>query len=168
MDMHSFVKNLSAISSLAILLGCSDINDSWEVKGGGYLKYSIDGGKSYTIELDADDVVRPDYGRSYFQLQTRLKESSRGDQFSIVVNRPTLGANSADPTYSWMIAERSEKGYLMGDSNIVKFDQKDNDTIWTADIDLRFQDCRKGDCENQTGSLHVKGRLRYWVGVEDR
>lgn len=168
MDMHSLAKNLSAIFSLAFMVGCSEINDSWEVKGGGYLKYTINDGKSYTIELDAGDVVRPDYGRSYFQLQTRLSESSRGDQFSIVVNRPKLGNNEADPTYSWMITERSEKGYLTGDSNIVRFDQKDNDTTWTANIDLHFQDCRKGDCSNQTATLHIKGRLRYWVGVDDR
>ena len=169
MDMRTSVKNLSAIFSLALILsGCSDINDSWEVKGGGYLKYSINDGKSYTIELDADDVIRPDYGRSYFQVQTRLKESSRGDQFSIVVNRPSLGYNNADPTYSWMIAERSEKGYLVGDSNIVHFDQKDNDTTWTANIDLHFQDCRKGDCSDQNPTLHVKGRLRYWIPYDKR
>ena len=168
MDMHRLGRNLSSISALFLLLGCSEINDSWEVKGGGYLKYSVNGGKSYTIELDADDVIRPDYGRSFFQVQTRLDASKRGDQFSIVVNRPTLGYNEADPTYSWMIAERSEKGSLVGDSNIVHFDQKDNDTTWTANIDLYFQDCRAGDCDNDKPPLHIVGRLRYWIAEDDR
>ena len=168
MDMHRLVRNLSAISTFFFLLGCTDINDSWEVKGGGYFKYTVNGGKSYTIELDADDVIRPDYGRSYFQVQTRMDESSRGDQFSIVVNRPVLGYNDADPNYSWMIAERSEKGYLVGDSNIVHFDQKDNDSTWTANIDLYFQDCRNGDCESDRKPLHIEGRLRYWIAEDDR
>ena len=65
--MHHPGRNLSAIFSIFLLLGCSEINDSWEVKGGGYFKYTVNGGSSYTIELDDDDVVRPDYGRSYFQ-----------------------------------------------------------------------------------------------------
>jgi hypothetical protein len=167
MDMHHLGQNLSAIFTLFLLLGCSEINDSWEVKGGGYLKYTINGGKSNTIELSADDVVIPDYGRSFFQVQTQMDESSRGDQFSIVVNRPKLGYNNADPSYSWMIAEKSEKAFLTGDSNIVHFDQKD-DSTWTADIDLYFQDCRTGGCKSKNPSLHVEGRLRYWIPLDDR
>ena len=168
MDMHHPGRILSAIFSLFLLLGCSEINDSWEVKGGGYLKYTVNGGKSYTIELDADDVVRPDYGRSFFQVQTQMEESSRGDQFSILVNRPKLGYNNANANYSWMIVENSEKGYLVGDSNIVHFDQKDNDSTWTAYIDLYFQDCRTGSCENDHPPLHIEGRLRYWIAEDDK
>ncbi len=168
MNMHHPGRNLSAIFSFFLLLGCSEINDSWEVKGGGYFKYTVNGGSSYTIELDDDDVVRPDYGRSYFQVQTRLSESSRGDQFSILVNRPILGYNDADRTYSWMIAEKSEKGYLVGDSNIVHFDKMDNDSTWTANVDLYFQDCRNGECEAERKPIHIKGRLRYWISEDDR
>ena len=168
MDMHHPGRDLSAVFSLFLLLGCSEINDSWEVKGGGYLKYTINGGKSYTIELDDDDVVRPKYGRSYFQVQTELSESNRGDQFSIVVNRPVLGDNDANTTYTWMIAEKSEKGYLTGDNNIVHFDRMDNDSTWTANIDLYFQDCRTGKCNNDHPPLHIEGRLRYWIAEDDK
>lgn len=164
--MRVSVCQFSAIAAL-MLLGCSEINDSWEVKGGGYFKYSVNGSKSYTIELDEDDVILPDYGRSFFQVQTRIKESSRGDQFSIVVNRPILGKNDADQTYSWMIAEKSEKGYLTGDENIVHFDQKD-DSTWTADIDMHFIDCRKGECDEEATPIHVEGRLRYWIPLDER
>lgn len=151
-----------------MLLGCSKINDSWEVKGGGYFKYTVNGSSSYTIELDEDDVILPDYGRSFFQLQTRLKESKRGDQFSVVVNRPVLGKNNADPNYSWMIAEKGEKGYLTDDDeNIVHFDQKD-DSTWTANVDLYFQDCRDGECDEDLAPIHIEGRLRYWIPLDER
>lgn len=151
---------------LCIIEGCSHLNDSWEVKGGGYLKYSINGGKEYTIELDADDVVRPNYGRSYFQVLTQIEESKRKDQFSILVNRPILGKNNADPTYSWMKEEDSRQARLVGKNNIVKFDQK-NDSTWTAFIDLQFQNCSNNDCSNES-PLHISGRLRYWISEDDR
>lgn len=164
--MRTTVLPFSAITAL-LLLGCSQINDSWEVKGGGYFKYTVNGSKSYTIELDEDDVILPDYGRSFFQMQTRLNESSRGDQFSILVNRPVLGKNHADQKYSWMIAENSAKGHLVGDDNLVKFDQKD-DSTWTANIDLQFQDCRNKDCSDQGDPIHVEGRIRYWIPLDER
>lgn len=164
--MRVSVRHIGAIAAL-MLLGCSDINNSWEVKGGGYLKYTVNGSKSYTIDLDEDDVILPDYGRSFFQLQTRIEESNRGDQFSIVINRPVLGDNGPDNTYSWMIIENSEKGYLTGDENTVHFDQKD-DSTWTANIDLHFEDCRKSGCDEDLAPIHVEGRLRYWIPLDER
>lgn len=164
--MYHLGKVLFISLAISCTIGCSDINDSWEVNGGGYLKYTFNGGKSYTIELAKDDVRRPDYGRSYFQVNTRAKESKKGDQFSIVVNRPILGENTPESGYTWMIAEKSIKGYLTGDSNVVIFDQKD-DSTWTADVDLHFSDCRSGNC-NDSIPIHIKGRLRYWVAMDDR
>lgn len=155
-----------AILPLCTMTGCTHLNDSWEVKGGGYLKYSINDGKEYTIELDVDDVIRPNYGRSFFQVLTRIDESSRKDQFSILVNRPVLGENKADPTYSWMRSQASDKGALIGQDNIVKFDQKD-DSTWTAFIDLQFQNCNKDEC-SESIPLHVTGRLRYWIPEDER
>lgn len=151
---------------MLLAVGCSEINDSWEVNGGGYFKYSVNGGKSFTIELHENDVILPDYGRSFFQVQTRIKESKRKDQFSIVVNRPILGKNNADPIYSWMISENAEKGLLTGSNNTVHFDQKD-DSTWTANVDLHFEDCRTGECKDEQ-PIHVEGRLRYWIPMDER
>ena len=48
---------LSIFPAVALgLMACSGINDSWEVKGGGYIKYKINDGKSRTVELAPDDV----------------------------------------------------------------------------------------------------------------
>lgn len=163
MFKHSFPFALLLLCTIA---GCSHLNDSWEVKGGGYLKYSINDGKEYTIELDEDDVVRPSYSRSFFQVQTRIEESSRKDQFSILVNRPVLGKNNADPTYSWMKTKDSNKKKLVGEKNIIKIDQKD-DSTWTAFVDLQFQDCSSKDCLDSI-PLHVTGRLRYWIPEDER
>ena len=152
------------------LVACSGINDSWEVKGGGYIKYKINGGESHTIELDADDVEIPFIHNShhYLYLKTRPEESSRGDQFSIMVNRPTLGNNApVQGQYSWFIAENTEKSMIYADSSIVHFDQKD-DSTWTADLSLHALDCRSGYCKESLPRLHITGRLRYWIPAEDR
>lgn len=164
--MKSKIRYFSLFSSL-LLLSCSDINNSWEVDGGGYIKYTVNGGKSHTIELDEKDVILPDYGRYFFQVKTQASESNRGDQFFIVVNRPKLGKNEADATYSWMIAERAPKAKLSGNKNIVTFDQKD-DSTWTANIDLYFQDCREIECNDKNPAIHIEGRLRYWIPLDER
>ena len=88
------------------LVACSGINDSWEVKGGGYIKYKINGGESHTIELDADDVEIPFIRNShhYLYVKTQLEESSRGDQIAFMVNNPKLGNNAPVQEYSWFMA----------------------------------------------------------------
>ena len=162
---------VSAFVAMSLgLIACSGINDSWEVKGGGYIKYKINGGESHTIELHADDVEIPFIHNShhYLYLQTRAKESSRGDQISLMVNKPTLGDNApVQGQYSWFVVENSEKGTIFADSSIVHFDQKD-DSTWTADLDLYATDCRIGHCEDTLPALHITGRLRYWIPKEDR
>ena len=87
---------LSIFPALALgLYACSGINDSWEVKGGGYIKYKINGEKSRTVELAPDDVEIPFIHNShhYLFLRTQIEESADGDQFSIMVNSPVLGDN---------------------------------------------------------------------------
>lgn len=171
--MHSTSSKLFAIaiSTTAIcgITACGKLNDSWEVKGGGYFKYRINDGESYTIELDDDDVEIP-YIRNrhhYFLVHTRLEESKRGDAFTIMVNRPVLFDNQPVPSNTWMQAENSSKAPLTGSGNIVHFDQKD-DSTWTADIDLQFMDCRTGKCDEKLKPLHVTGRFRYWIPEEYR
>lgn len=152
------------------LFACSGINDSWEVKGGGYIKYQVNGGEKYTIEMDADDVEIPFIHNQhhYFFFRTRLEESSKGDQFSVMVNKPMLGDNPVvQGPYSWFMAEHSDKGFIWADSSVVHFDQKD-DSTWTADLDLYAQDCRSGKCLDSLPALHVTGRFRYWIPEEDR
>ena len=153
-----------------LFFACSGINDSWEVKGGGYIKYHINGGKNYTIELGPDDVEVPFIRNShhYFFVKTQKSESSRGDQISFMVNKPTLGDNPiVEGQYSWFIAENSEKGKFFADSSKVHFDQKD-DSTWTADLDLYATDCRNGKCSESLPRLHISGRLRYWIPEEYR
>ena len=152
------------------LLACSGINDSWEVKGGGYIKYKINDGESHTIELGPDDVEIPFIRNShhYFFVKTQIDESSRGDQLSLMVNKPSLGNNApVQGQYSWFIAENSEKGSIIADSSVVHFDQKD-DSTWTADLDLYAVDCRNGRCGDNNPRLHITGRLRYWIPEEYR
>ena len=70
--------------SLALLIGaCGDINSSWEVKGGGYLKYTVNGNGPYSIDLAKNDVEPPFYvnnSHHYFYFCSQIKESKRGDQ----------------------------------------------------------------------------------------
>jgi len=151
------------------LLACSGINDSWEVKGGGYVKYRVNDGESYTIELGPDDVEIPYIRNShhYFFFRTRPEESSRGDQFSIMVNRPVLGDNApVEGTYSWFISGNSDMATIYSNSN-VHFDQKD-DSTWTADLDLYATNCLTGRCNDSLPRVHITGRFRYWIPLEDR
>ena len=164
-------RSLSIFPALALgLMACSGINDSWEVKGGGYIKYKINDGKSRTVELAPDDVEVPFIRNShhYLYVKTQIEESSDGDQLAFIVNNPVLGDNHpVQGQYSWFIAENSEKGSLDGGRSTVHFDQKD-DSTWTANLDLYATDCRSGHCVDTLPALHITGRLRYWIPKEDR
>lgn len=153
-----------------MFFACSGINDSWEVKGGGYIKYRINDGESHTIELDADDVEIPYIKNSHHYLffKTRPEESSRGDQFSLMVNRPVLGNNApVQGQYSWFISENSEKSPIYADQSVFHIDQKD-DSTWTADLELYMDDCRSGHCNESLPRLKITGRFRYWIPAEYR
>lgn len=153
----------------ALFCSCSEINDSWEVKGGGFIKYSLNGGDDRTIELEDDDVEIP-YIRNhhhYLLITTQAKESDFGDQFNIMVNRPVLGENHPVEGYSWFVKEFSERGFLDVDSSIVHLDQKD-DSTWTANLDLYARDCRSDNCSDTLPRIHITGRFRYWIPEEER
>lgn len=159
-----------AIAGAIALLACSGINDSWEVKGGGYIKYRINDGDSHTIELDADDVEIPFIRNSHHYLffKTRLAESSRGDQLSLMVNRPALGNNAiVQGQYSWFSMENSDNSKIYADSSVFHIDQKD-DSTWTADMTLYVDDCRSGRCSETLPRLKITGRFRYWIPEEYR
>ena len=164
-------RSLSIFPALALgLMACSGINDSWEVKGGGYVKYKINGGKDRTVELAPDDVEIPFIRNRHHYLfaKTRIEESDEGDQLSFMVNSPILGNNApVQGQYSWFIAGHSEKGLIDASRSTVHFDQKD-DSTWTADLDLYATDCRSGHCVDTLPALHITGRFRYWIPKEDR
>ena len=178
----TFLKKVGVSLSLALLLGaCGDINSSWEVKGGGYFKYTVDGNGPYTIELAKNDVEPPFYvnnSHHYFFFRTRLEESDRGDQFSLMVNKPQTGKelkpvsraslNGRTQYVTWMREEFSSEAPLIPDSSTIKFDEIIGDSLWTADLNLYFLDCRTGTCSNKLSPVHVKGRLRYWVTDSER
>lgn len=152
------------------LYACSGINDSWEVKGGGYIKYKINGGADRTVELMPDDVEVPFIRNRhhYLFVKTRIEESGDGDQLSFMVNSPVLGDNRpVQGQYSWFVAENSEKGLLDAGRSTVHFDQKD-DSTWTANLDLYATDCRSGHCVDTLPALHITGRFRYWIPKEYR
>ena len=165
------LRNATPIVAMSLgLLACSGINDSWEVKGGGYINYSINDGKKYTIELGPDDVEVPFIRNShhYLLIKTRLEESDQGDQLSLMVNKPVLGYNApVQGQYSWFIAGNTEKATIFADSSTVRFDQKD-DSTWTADLSLYAQDCRYKSCRSDSPRMHITGRFRYWIPKEDR
>ena len=178
------VKNQVYKSALLVALalyGCGNINDSWEVSGGGYFKYSINGDGPYTIELEKNDVEPPFYvnnSHHYFYAHTQLSASDRGDQFSLMVNNPSTGKDLTPVTMAdvggrmenvtWAKFSNTTESPLIPDSSTVHFDEIINDSLWTADIDLYFKDCRAGSCSDKQPPVHVTGRLRYWVPESER
>ena len=173
---------LASTLTCALTLGaCGDINSSWEVKGGGYLKYSINGDGPYTIELAKNDVEPPFYvnnSHHYFYFRTRLDESDRDDQISLMVNNPKTGTaltpvgraslNGRYDYVTWLRAQSTAQAPVITDSSTIKFDQIIEDSLWTADLDLYFKDCRSGKCIDSLPPLHLTGRLRYWVPSSER
>ena len=151
------------------IAACSGINDSWEVKGGGFIKYSLDDGEEIQQELDREDVEIP-YIRNrhhYLQIRIPMERSERKEALAIMVNEPKLGMNNIVPTYTWIQFDDSPKALITGDSNYVHIDQKDN-TKWTATINLHFEDCRQGRCNSNRVPIHFKGRMHYWIAEEDQ
>lgn len=175
------IAGFSGIALSLALAGCADINSSWEVDGGGYFKYSIDGDGPYTIELSKNDVEPPFYvnnSHHYFYAHSRLEESSRKDQFALMVNAPSTGKkltpvamasmNGKMQVVTWMRFQNSSENPLISDSGYVRFDEIINDSLWTCDVDLYFKDCRAGSCKEGLDPIHVTGRLRYWVPDSER
>ena len=114
------------LAMAALLLGCGDINSSWENDGGGYIKYQINGSESYTIELGPKDVELTNYHRHYFRFATRIEESDRNDVIEAVVNRPKLGDNPivgdvGEKKYSSVRIEGSPKGSIYSDESLMHF-----------------------------------------------
>ena len=168
-------------TAIGFFCACSDINSSWEVKGGGYLKYSVNGEGSYTIELAKNDVEPPFYvnnSHRYFYFCTRIEESDRGDQFSLMVNDVQTGKaltpiaraslNGRYQNVTWMREQYSIEAPLVADSSSIKFDEIIGDSLWTATLELYFKDCRAGNCNDSVPPLHISGRLRYWVPASER
>lgn len=157
-------------SLMVSLLACSEINNSWEVKGGGYIKYQVNQSEDYTIELGPDDVEIPFIRNKhhYFLVRTRIEESEKGDALNLMVNRPVLGTNPVVEQYSWFSSEKTEHGIIFSDQSTVHFDEMDSDSVWTADLDLYAQDCRSGTCVDSLPRLHITGRFRYWIPEEYR
>lgn len=179
------ISSISLFTGLAIALAsCGNINNSWEVKGGGYFKYSINGdSKKYTIELNKNDCEPPFYVNNthhYFLLKTRVEESDRGDQFSIMVNAPATGRKitpvgtlGSKQVVTWMRQNFSATSPLAEDSiyidsSYVKFDEIIPDSLWTADVNLFFVDCSGEVCDESKPPIHITGRLRYYVPEDER
>ncbi|MCF0224509.1 MAG: hypothetical protein HUK20_09575 [Fibrobacter sp.] len=163
------------------LFSCGEINSSWEVKGGGYFKYSVNGGGSHTIELGKNDCEPPFYvnnSHHYFYFKTQMSESDQGDQFSLMVNNPSTNGKlkpvakaSIDGHYqiiTWMRHQNSTESPLIEDSSYIHFDEIIRDSLWTANVELDFMDCRSGKCHDSLPPIHVSGRLRYWVPADER
>ena len=154
---------------IASFTSCSGINDSWEVKGGGFLKYSINDGEEVMQELDRDDVEIP-YIRNqhhYIKITIPMNRSDRKDQLSVAVYSPKLGKNNIVPSLTWIQVEGTPKALIKGEDNYVTFDQKD-DTKWSATFNLHFEDCRQGACIDSLPPILFKGRMHYWIAEDDR
>lgn len=159
----------TVLAGALAFVACSGINDSWEVKGGGFIKYQVNDGKKYTIELGPDDVEIPFIRNShhYLYVETRTKESDRGDQIAFMVGNPKLGDNAIVQQYSWFVSEFSEQGKILAEGSSVHIDQKD-DSTWTADLELYATDCRSGHCIDSLPKLKITGRFRYWIPAKYR
>ena len=166
--MHSTFK-IFVPFIVAGLTACSGINDSWEVKGGGFIKYTIDGGEEITQELGRKDVEIPFIRNSHHYLFIKMPtgDGENKNQMNIMVSNPKLGKNNAVADYTWLQVNGTPKAYLIGDSNVVTIDQK-NDIKWTATINLHFEDCRQGACNKNLPAIHFKGRMHYWIAEDDR
>ena len=176
-DMNTaFLKSLSVIAASILstvfctsLTACSGINDSWEVKGGGFLKYSINDGEEITQELSREDVEIP-YIRNqhhYLQIKIPVNRSERRDQLQIMVYNPKLSKNNIVPSQTWIQIDGTPKALIKGENNYVDIDQKD-DTKWTATINIHFEDCRQGKCDDKLPPILFKGRMHYWIAEDDR
>lgn len=153
----------------ASFIACSNINDSWEVKGGGFIKYSINDGEEITQELGRDDIEIP-YIRNrhhYLQIRIPMERSERKDQMSIMVSDPKLGLNNVVSDYTWIQVQGTPRAFITGKDNYITIDQKDN-TKWTATLNLHFTDCRHGMCDESLPPILFKGRLHYWIAEEDQ
>ena len=146
-----------------------------------YIKYKLNDDGPYTIELAKNDVEPPFYvnnSHHYFYLHTRIDESKRGDQIALMVNEAKTGTaltpvaraslNGRYQYVTWMREQFSPEAPLIADSSTVKFDEIINDSLWTADLDLYFKDCRTGKCIDSLPPIHLTGRLRYWVPADER
>jgi hypothetical protein len=164
-----FATGFFVASIVTSLTACSGINDSWEVKGGGYLKYNINDGEEITQELERNDVEIPFIRNShhYLFIKVPMERSARNDQLNIMVSEPKLGKNAVVANYTWMQVQATPKGFLTGSDNYVTIDQKD-DTKWTATLNLHFEDCRQGICNEDLPPITFKGRLQYWIAEDDR
>lgn len=177
-------KNATIIAAFAttltsfVLVGCGNINNSWEVKGGGYIKYSINGGKKYTIELEADDCILTSFNRHYITCTTQLTKSERGDQISFMVNNPSTNGklapvataiiNGKNQPVTWFTQAFADKAHLVPESSYVHFDEIIPDSLWTANLLLNFQDCQNGTCDESKPTIRINGRFRYWVSADER
>jgi hypothetical protein len=152
------------------IAACSGINDSWEVKGGGFLKYSINDEDEIQQELYREDVEIPYIRNRHHLLVIKIPagRSARNAQLKITVYSPKLGKdNNIVQGETWIQFDDSPKALITGDSNYVHIDQKDN-TKWTATINLHFEDCRQGRCNSNRAPIHFKGRMHYWIAEEDQ
>lgn len=167
--MHSIFFKIFVPFIAACLTACSGINDSWEVKGGGFIKYSINDGEEITQELGRYDVEIPYVRNShhYLLIKIPMEQSVRKDRLSIMVNDPKLSKNNVVPGYTWIQVEGTPKALLKGDDNYVSIDQKDK-VKWSAYINLHFDDCRQGKCNDSLPPILFKGRMHYWIAEEDQ
>lgn len=155
---------LGCITTL-LLSACSEINSGWEIDGGGYIKYQINGGESRQIELYPKDVTLPAYGRHYISLETREEESKHGDRIAFLVADPKLGKNDIVVNYTWLILQYGPKATAIPESSSITIDQKD-DSTWTGNFNLLFPNCETGTClEDKT--VKLTGRFRYWPAPDE-
>lgn len=158
------------------LAACGSINDSWESRGGGYLKYTLNNEGPFSIELAKNDVEPPFYvnnSHSYFLMRTRPEESDRKDQLSLMVNKPStngklplVGKASINGRYqdvTWFSFKGGPRASLVTDSSYIHFDEIIKDSLYTANVELYFKDCRSGTCLENMPPIHLSGRLRYWL-----
>ena len=148
---------------LFLFSACANLNSGWEIEGGGYLDYSLDGGKTYRLSYLREDIELPTLGRHFMLATSQI--SSSGSQLRFFLYKPSLGNNVARPEETRFMFENGQIANLIPDSNNnVLLDQKD-DSTWTATLSLYFVNCLSEKCDALLKPVHLTGRFRYWLGI---
>lgn len=148
-----------SLGFLTAFTACSDINNGWSAKGGGYMNLTVNG-ETLKLEIEPDGG---DVDLRYNKHYVTFRGSDGTSTLQFLVYQPELGSNRPQPnsSYTYFVYEGSTPMSILDtDSSYVRFDQKDS-TLWSANIRLIFNHCVLDECDD-TRTI-VSGRVRYWV-----
>src|SRR5690554_6388792 len=115
---------------------CANLNSGWEIEGGGYLAYVLDGGKTYRLSYLREDIELHSLGRPLCFATSQ--SSSSGSKLRFLPYKPSLGNNVARPEETRFMFENGQVASLPPYSNKNVFLNQKDDATWTATLSLYF------------------------------